>query len=361
MGSSTFPDPKDMDFEALRSIIQRSQPEGLTVGSVDVQRLSLSSYVWNVKYHWKQPFPDPREFKCTLAKSILQRQCPSGGKVCAVTVVYSITNEAMWNVQYKKKQSILNTLIKFVPCLSSLTPKNVKYQVFESDKLELINFEDLTKQHRVRKVFLGDKDVTRKLCGKTRISTGALIGFFKKHNCCISDCVVADIPTPKIDDRTVFPSLVQPSSSTSPTVVKPSLQLRTNPQPSGSSNILSITDEHSSTVTALVTGPSSASFNSIPPPRTYARMCELAKLRESRILQKVTEYLSIEYGRVEGKRYKTITHLRGKSLFLVELDLKSDGLPLGRDLFELFIDYCTSHGKSRSAALSELNRIRFTL
>lgn len=332
-----FPDPSLHDFDALKVILQKSCPLGVSVSTISVERLTVTQYQWVVLYrHQSSEFPNPNDFECEKAKASLQKKCPAGGSIGSVTTTLTVTQECMWKVVYKKKDKYSIKLIDFIPCIKSSSPNPLlsKYQVKREDQILTVEYSELKSTDRVRKVFSEGRDITRRLCQRTRISNSRLIAFFKKAG------IIKHVFNVDGDSKTICHEsdenrqtchnndkakiVVIPKTVTA---TKVGLECASNVASLGSLKIVPQIekDPSQSRQSLTVTAQGSDSATKVepfhPPPLSYARVCQIAKLRVSHVFGLVFDYLSVDYGMIESgplKNNRPIRSIGNKPLFQVE-------------------------------------------
>lgn len=375
---SIFPDPKEKDFSEVKAQLQRHCPSGVAVLTIVVNRLDVNRYVWCVNYRITGEFPSAIDFKCSQAKSIFQRQSPPGSTVGSVNAVNTVNDEWYWCVQYKKK-TILK-LKRFVTCLSK-EKENYTLLVKNKDQDETITFDQYTNEHHPKKIFHQGVDVTRKVSGGTRLSKYSLRKFLNNFGLVKEEEYPA---LPYINVNTTKDEGKDPSNSLNDVdlvvvnridVEKERINHQEHPVGHDQKDLYQtkqgkefnyelpiresslVSDEKGSL--SLLTKKSNADSVMSKKPYSYARVCQFSLLRDIRNMNLTTKYLSVEFGIDPfSTRQLPISVIDGHTLFEVEMQLQSIGLPIKSDLFELYLEYCISLGKDRSSSIKNLEKVR---
>lgn len=396
----SFPDPASGDFESCRRLLQSACPIGLVLAEVRQTRWDKSKYVWIATYHHvSNEFPRPEDFDVSTAKSILQAMCPSGGSVSTICVETNIAGRTVWSVAYKvknKKAKCLPPVVETcnelfgnnkravaVEALNNTTTSNYIIYVKRKEQKLHVCVSDVQPDDVPMKIFINGMDCTRAAVKKTRFSRATYSAFIaKKRSLDDPRRSVAFVPAkadvPKVEDPLI--SVVIPSDAKKCIVDSSSETKECN-----SSNTIKCDGSSGSSsppppyVSGTVTRLSSPVF--IPRPvcststshttsslgqsnLSYERMCQLTKLRDANVLKTVKQYLAMKMYEPKGSGFYSCYDYesrRGVSMNELTIRLKTVPLPIGQDLYQLYLDFNCCLDIDRSAVVDDLIKYRRSL
>jgi hypothetical protein len=375
MDGLSFPDPALGDFTAVRAVLQAACPVGIAVAETRQTRLDVTSYVWTVTYkHTSGHFPNPRDFDCSRAKSILQSMCPVGGLVGSVTTETTVSGLCVWLVVYKlRKQTCFSSVKKSIQqvfhgqtssgdILKSSDTSKFIIRVKREGRRIMIPAAHLLTDDIPEKLFVDGIDCTRAAVKKTRFSRATYAAFIAKRRVKTSSwplqTFVAATPDAfpplrpneekKINNIDLPLNITPTTTSDTPDIPQSGLQLEAcnkscrRPRP-----------------------PEVVNTGAHPIPQTFAQVCKYSKLRDPKVLKNVRTYLALKAYGLEQTVYiypvadsSTYKHHSVTELIML---LKSDNLPVGQELYELYLDYARVLGMDSSAVAQELLSVRRSL
>lgn len=408
----SFPDPASGDFDPCRRLLQAACPTGLVLAEVRQTRWDKSKYVWTATYHHvSNEFPRPEDFDVSTAKSILQAMCPSGGSVSTISVETNIAGRTVWSVAYKVKNKKARCLPRLVETCDELfginkraetvaalnNAKTSNYVIYIKRKEQKLNVcvSDVQPEDVPMKIFINGLDCTRAAVKKTRFSRATYSAFIAKRRA-LDDPrhriafvpATADVPTSSVEESKLTgvapPSSVckdvnlsvnseTPGNSESVENLSNTIQCdgssgRSSPPPPYVSRATTrqySQDSSSYNASTCADNQSACSNSSIGQSNySYNKMCQFVKLRDVRVLKTVKQYLAMMMYEPKGSGFTTCYEYetrRGVSMSELIVRLKTVPLPIGQDLYDLYLDFNCSLNVARSAVVDDIIRYRRSL